>query len=187
MEKQTEDSTDNKINPEASADEADASVCVEKTSAEPETADAGAELAEDPGIKEPGQETSAQKETGQEEPEQGKSGEDDFDEEITEDDLDQYGEEEDADFEDSMRDAAERVAPTAEWRPLTAKDYFVYSLLFGIPLAGFVAALIYCFHSQNRNLQNFARGFFLWNCLIVGAAALIIGLGGASAVASLFV
>lgn len=81
------------------------------------------------------------------------------------------------------------VMPTTEvppqYRPLSPWAYFGYSLLFAIPLLGFIFNLIYCFSDDNINRRNFARS--IWCALLIELIALfIIGLIGWASTGSFF-
>jgi len=60
-----------------------------------------------------------------------------------------------------------------DYTPLGMWAYLGYSLLFAIPLVGFILLLVFSFGgTRNINLRNYARSFFCW--LIVLAILLII-------------
>ena len=45
-----------------------------------------------------------------------------------------------------------------EYRPLSMWQYFLYQILFGIPIIGFIFLIIIAFGGRkNINLRNFAR------------------------------
>lgn len=48
-----------------------------------------------------------------------------------------------------------------EFRPLSPWAYFGYSLLFSIPLVGFIVALVLSFNDSNINRRCFARSYFV--------------------------
>jgi len=56
------------------------------------------------------------------------------------------------------KDAAARLP--SEFRPLGAWGYFGYSLLFSIPLIGFIALIICACSGSNINRRSFARSYF---------------------------
>ena len=68
----------------------------------------------------------------------------------------------------------------AEFRPLSPWQYFGYSLLFAIPLVGFVCLLVCCFSDSNINRRNYARSFFcgLLIALIIVAFFTALSLAG---------
>ena len=56
--------------------------------------------------------------------------------------------------------------------------YVGYSLLFAIPILGFIMMLVYAFGNGNRNRKNFARGMLLLGILaVILAFVLIVGFG----------
>lgn len=69
-----------------------------------------------------------------------------------------------------------------KYRPLGAWGYFGYTILFCIPLIGFICLIAFACSSSNINRRSFARSYFCWLIigLIIGAviAVLIIVAGG---------
>ena len=64
-----------------------------------------------------------------------------------------------------------------EYKPITMWGYFGYSLLFAIPLVGFIVALIFSFGgTSNVNLRNYARSMFCW--LIIFFIIFVIFMAG---------
>ena len=59
-----------------------------------------------------------------------------------------------------------------EYRPISAWGYFGYSLLFAIPLVGFICLIIFSFDSSNINRRNYARSF--WCALLIAVIFLVI-------------
>ena len=47
-----------------------------------------------------------------------------------------------------------------EYRVLSPWAYFGYSILFAIPLIGFICAIVFACDSSNLNRRNFARSYF---------------------------
>ena len=67
-----------------------------------------------------------------------------------------------------------------EYKPLGAWAYFGYSLLFGLPLIGFIMLCIFALGgASNINLRNYARSFFCSFALIaiITVILLISGAG----------
>lgn len=58
-----------------------------------------------------------------------------------------------------------------KYKPLTAWNYFGYSLLFAIPLIGFICLIIFACDGSNINRRSFARSYF---CTIIIAIILAI-------------
>lgn len=60
----------------------------------------------------------------------------------------------------------------AEYRPISAWGYFGYSLLFAIPLVGFICLIIFSFDNSNINRRNYARSF--WCALLVVVIIMVV-------------
>ena len=65
---------------------------------------------------------------------------------------------------------ADQLPP--QYRPLGPWAYFGYSLLFAIPLVGFICLIIFSFSDDNINRRNFARSF--WCALLVTVAVIVV-------------
>ena len=63
-------------------------------------------------------------------------------------------------------------AVPAEYRPISAWGYFGYSLLFAIPLVGFICLIIFSFDNSNINRRNYARSF--WCALLVVVIIMVV-------------
>lgn len=75
-----------------------------------------------------------------------------------------------------------------QYRPISAWGYFGYTLLFSLPVAGFVLLIVFSCSSANINRRNFARSYFC-ALLIVGiiaAIALVITLIAGVSLAGIF-
>ena len=59
----------------------------------------------------------------------------------------------------------------SEYRVLSPWAYFGYSILFAIPLIGFILAIVFAFDNSNLNRRNFARSYF---CGLLIAVILIV-------------
>lgn len=59
-----------------------------------------------------------------------------------------------------------------QFRPLGAWEYFGYSLLYSIPLIGFIMMIIFSFNDSNINRQNFSRSFFCEFIVFIAVIAL---------------
>ena len=64
----------------------------------------------------------------------------------------------------------------AQYRPLSPWAYFGYSLLFQIPIIGFILLIVFSCKKSNINRRNFARSYWcaLVLCVIVIAIFCII-------------
>ena len=59
-----------------------------------------------------------------------------------------------------------------EYRPLSMWQYFLYQILFSIPIIGFIFLSIIAFGGgKNINLRNFARSYF---CSLIIIIVLIV-------------
>lgn len=58
----------------------------------------------------------------------------------------------------------------AEYTPISMWGYFGYTILFNIPIIGWIFVVIFALTAQNLNLRNFARSQFcvliIWLVLI---------------------
>ncbi len=63
------------------------------------------------------------------------------------------------------------------YRPIGAWGYFGLTLLFAIPIVGFVFLIVFSFSSGNINRRNFARSYWCWLvlALIVVGVCLLCG------------
>lgn len=67
--------------------------------------------------------------------------------------------------------------PRWDYTPLGAWSYFLYNLLFSIPLVGWIIALVFAVGGTNRiNLRNYARSYFCVLLIAVVLAFIIIAI-----------
>ena len=59
-----------------------------------------------------------------------------------------------------------------EYKPISAWGYFGYTLLFAIPIVGFIFLIIFSCKKTNINRRNYARSY--WCALIVAAAIILL-------------
>jgi hypothetical protein len=52
----------------------------------------------------------------------------------------------------------------AEYTPISMWGYFGYSILFSVPIIGWIFVIIFALSASNQNLRNFARSQF---CLLI--------------------
>ncbi len=64
--------------------------------------------------------------------------------------------------------------------PLSAWAYFGYTLLFSIPVVGFILLIVFSFSRSNINRRSFARSYFC-SYIIVAIVILVIMLTGIGA------
>lgn len=60
----------------------------------------------------------------------------------------------------------------AEYKPLSPWSYFGHSILFALPVVGFILLIVFSFKRGNINKRNFARSYFC--AYIILAVALVI-------------
>ena len=65
----------------------------------------------------------------------------------------------------------------SEYRPLSAWAYFGYSLLFNIPIIGFICLIIFSFDDSNINRRSYARSYFCVYALIAIMAVIAMCCG----------
>lgn len=62
----------------------------------------------------------------------------------------------------------------SEYEPISMWGYFGYSILFAIPIIGWIFIIIFALTASNYNLRNFARSQFcvyiLWLILVLVTA-----------------
>jgi len=70
----------------------------------------------------------------------------------------------------------------SEYRPLSAWAYFGYSILFAIPVLGFIFLIIYSFSAQNINRRSFARSYFCGLIIVLVLSLVLIFTGALTAI-----
>lgn len=65
-----------------------------------------------------------------------------------------------------------------EYRPLSAWNYFGYTLLFSLPIIGFICLLVCACSSSNINRRSFARSYFCGILLVAIVVGVIVVFGG---------
>lgn len=79
--------------------------------------------------------------------------------------------------------------PRFDYTPLGAWSYFLYTLLFSIPIIGFIFAIVFAVGGTNRiNLRNYARSYFCWLLItvVLVIVLLIVGFAIAGTVYNIF-
>ena len=61
-----------------------------------------------------------------------------------------------------------------QYRPLSPWSYFGLSILFTIPIIGFIFLIVFSFNGSNINRRNYARSY--WCALIIVGGVFLIGL-----------
>ena len=64
------------------------------------------------------------------------------------------------------------------FRPLSPWAYFGYTLLFSIPIVGFILLIVFSLTSDNINRRNFARSYFVLAFLLLIIVAVLLVSGG---------
>ncbi|MDE7454588.1 MAG: ABC transporter permease [Clostridia bacterium] len=65
-----------------------------------------------------------------------------------------------------------------KYRPLGAWGYFGYTLLFSIPVVGFICLIIFACSGSNINRRSFARSYFCGLILVAIVIGIIVIAGG---------
>lgn len=75
-----------------------------------------------------------------------------------------------------------------QYKPLSPWAYFGYSLLIGIPIVGFILAIVFSFNDDNINRRNFFRSFWcsLLLAVIIIVILVVIGLALGASLFNLF-
>ncbi len=60
-----------------------------------------------------------------------------------------------------------------QYKPLSPWAYFLYSILFAVPVIGFVLLIVFSLNSSNYNRRNFARSYWCILCLILALLVLL--------------
>lgn len=65
----------------------------------------------------------------------------------------------------------------SQYKPLGAWGYVGYSLLFSIPIVGFICLLVFSFNDSNLNRRSYARSYWcaLLLAFIIAIALVVIG------------
>lgn len=58
-----------------------------------------------------------------------------------------------------------------KYRPLGMWAFFGYTILFSLPIVGFICAIVFSFNNNNICRRNFARSYF---CIIIIGVVLYI-------------
>ena len=72
-----------------------------------------------------------------------------------------------------------------KYRPLSAWSYWGLSILFAIPIVGFIFLIIFSFSDSNINRRSFARSFFCSLVIALVVIVIIYAIGGAALLASI--
>lgn len=63
-----------------------------------------------------------------------------------------------------------------QYRPLSAWAYWGLTILYAVPIVGFIFLIIHTFNGSNINRRSFARSYWIWTliCVIVSVIAIVI-------------
>lgn len=67
-----------------------------------------------------------------------------------------------------------------KYKPLTAWQYFGFSILFALPIVGLILTIIFSLNNSNINRRSFARSYFCVLILVIIVSAImgiLYGLG----------
>lgn len=67
-----------------------------------------------------------------------------------------------------------------QYRPLGAWGYFGYSILFSIPIVGFIFLIVFACSGSNINRRSYARSYFCAFIIVAIAAVLLFVLSGSA-------
>lgn len=67
-----------------------------------------------------------------------------------------------------------------QFRPLSPWAYVGYSILFSIPIVGFILLIVFTFSHSNINRRSYARSYWCWllMALIITAVVAVVAVGG---------
>ena len=64
-----------------------------------------------------------------------------------------------------------------EYQPLGAWAYFGLSLLFSIPIVGFIFLIVFSCNGSNINRRNFARSYWCWLVIVLVIYGILLAAG----------
>lgn len=66
-----------------------------------------------------------------------------------------------------------------QYRPLGAWAYFGLTILFAIPILGFIFQVVFALSNSNINRRSFARSFFCIYIVAIAVVLIVVVVGGA--------
>ena len=66
-----------------------------------------------------------------------------------------------------------------QYEPISMWGYLGYSILFALPIVGFIALICYAIGAKNLNVKNFARSYFctlIVFVIVIGIVVATVGL-----------
>lgn len=74
-----------------------------------------------------------------------------------------------------MKEEEKRKSIPEEYQPLSMWTYFVYEIVFSLPIIGFIMLLIISLgKTKNKNLKNFARSYFCFQILSISLITILL-------------
>ena len=65
-----------------------------------------------------------------------------------------------------------------KYQPLGAWSYFGYTILFSLPIAGFILLIVFSLSDANINRRSFARSYFCAFILVAIVLVILLAVGG---------
>ena len=62
----------------------------------------------------------------------------------------------------------------SEYKPLSPWTYFGYSILFNIPVIGFILLIVFSLDNSNINRRNYARSYWCWLVIFIILVVILI-------------
>ncbi len=62
---------------------------------------------------------------------------------------------------------------SSQFKPISAWGYIGYSILFAIPIIGFILLIVFALSDRNINRRSYARSYFCWFLIIIIISVLI--------------
>lgn len=80
--------------------------------------------------------------------------------------------------ESNVKAEVKPTEPTGKYAVASTSSFFWLTLLFSIPVIGFICSMIFGFTTENLNKKHYARSVMLWNIAAIAAALIcaVIGL-----------
>ena len=74
-----------------------------------------------------------------------------------------------------MSEENNQVNVPEDYKPIGAWGYVGYQILFAIPVVGFIVALVFALGgTQNINLKNYSRSYFIWLLLSILLSIVVV-------------
>ena len=73
--------------------------------------------------------------------------------------------------------ASVQAEPTGKYAVASTSSFFWLTLLFSIPVIGFICSMIFGFTTENLNKKHYARSVILWNIAAIAATLICAVIG----------